>query len=132
TLARMGGRAGEGSKNWLLLKERDVEARPDGESDLLAERPESGADEPDEPLPERLAPQLATLAEAPPRGDDWLHEIKYDGYRIVCRLEDGRVQLFTRSGQDWAARLVPIARACAALPARTTWLGGEIVVFEDG
>ena len=42
------------------------------------------------------------------------------------------MQLFTRSGQDWAARLVPVARACAALPARTAWLDGEIVVFEDG
>jgi bifunctional non-homologous end joining protein LigD len=132
TLARMGGRAGEGGKNWLLIKERDVEARPEGESDVLAERPESVAEKPDDPLPERLAPQLATLADAPPRGDDWLHEIKYDGYRIVCRLEDGRVRLFTRSAQDWTARLGPVARACAALPAKTAWLDGEVVVFEDG
>ncbi len=87
---------------------------------------------PSEPLPERLAPQLATVADAPPRGDEWLHEIKYDGYRIVCRVEDGRVRCFTRSGQDWAARLGPVAAACAALPAKTAWLDGEVVVFEDG
>src|SRR5262245_40182042 len=86
TLARMGGRAGEGGKNWLLLKERDAEAHPATEGDILAERPESVAAVTRGPLPARLAPQLAILADEAPKGDDWLHEIKYDGYRALCRL----------------------------------------------
>jgi bifunctional non-homologous end joining protein LigD len=130
TLARMGGRAGEGGKNWLLLKERDVEARPATEGDIVAERPESVAAVPHSALPARLRPQLATLADAPPPGDEWVHEIKYDGYRALCRLEDGRARLFTRSGQDWTDRFAPVARACAALPARTAWLDGEVVVLD--
>jgi len=131
TLARMGGRAGEGGKNWLLLKERDVEARPATAGDIVAERPESVAAIPHAALPARVRPQLATLADVPPAGDEWVHEIKYDGYRALCRLEDGRAHLFTRSGQDWTDRFGPVARACAELPARAAWLDGEVVVLDD-
>src|SRR5215813_13369085 len=70
TLARMGGRAGEGGKNWLLLKERDVEAREATEGDIVAERPESVAAIERVALPERMRPQLAVLADTPPPGDD--------------------------------------------------------------
>ena len=133
TLARMGGRASEGGKNWLLLKERDAEARPATDGDILAERPESVAAVAREPLPARIAPQLAVVAEEAPGGDAWLHEIKYDGYRALCRLEGGRAQLFTRSGQDWSDRFAPVTRSCAALPARAAWLDGEVVVLDaDG
>jgi bifunctional non-homologous end joining protein LigD len=133
TLARMGGRSGEGGKNWLLLKERDVEAREATAGDIVAERPESVAAITRGPLPERLRPQLAVLADAPPPGDDWLHEIKYDGYRALCRIEDGRARLFVRSGQDWTDRFGPVARACAALPLVAAWLDGEVVVLDgDG
>jgi bifunctional non-homologous end joining protein LigD len=131
TLARMGGRAGEGGKNWLLLKERDVEARPATEGDIVAERPESVATIARTALPARIRPQLATLADEPPPGDEWVHEIKYDGYRALCRLEDRRARVFTRSGQDWTDRFGPVAPACAALPVRTAWLDGEVVVLDD-
>src|SRR5689334_15501634 len=89
TLARMGGRAGEDGKNWLLLKERDAVARPASEGEVVDERPESVAGDralaeaPKAALPRQLAPQLATLVEEPPEGDDWLHELKYDGYRAL-------------------------------------------------
>ncbi len=133
TLARMGGRASEGGKNWLLLKERDAEARSATDGDILAERPESVAAVAFEPLPARLAPQLAILAEEAPGGDGWLHEIKYDGYRALCRIEEGRARLFTRSGQDWSERFGPVARACARLPVQSAWLDGEVVVLDaDG
>ncbi len=131
TLARMGGKAGEGGKNWLLLKERDAEARDVTHGDIVAERPESVAAIAHTALPARLAPQLATLADTPPPGDEWLHELKYDGYRALCRLEKGRARVFTRSGQDWTDRFGPVARACAALPARSAWLDGEVVVLDD-
>jgi bifunctional non-homologous end joining protein LigD len=130
TLARMGGRASEGGKNWLLLKERDAEARESGQGDVLAERPESvNSLMGDAPLPERVEPQLAVLADAAPSGDDWLHEIKYDGYRALCRIDHGNVRLFTRAGLDWTERFHGVAAAAAALPAETALLDGEVVVL---
>jgi len=54
-------------------------------------------------LPATVELQLARLAKTPPAGDEWLHELKYDGYRILCRIEDGRARLFSRSGKDWTA-----------------------------
>src|SRR5262245_32131244 len=131
TLARMGGRAGEGGKNWLLLKERDGEAREATAGDIVAERPESVTAITRVPLPERVQPQLAALATEPPQGDDWLHEIKYDGYRALCRVEDGSARVFVRSGQDWTDRFTAVARACAVLPARAAWLDGEVVVLDE-
>jgi len=82
-------------------------------------------------LPGFVPPSLATLRSAPPGGKDWLHEIKYDGYRIEARLDHGKVRLLTRNEQDWTHRFKPIAAAVAALPAATALLDGELVV-EDG
>jgi bifunctional non-homologous end joining protein LigD len=139
TLARMGGRSGEGGKNWLLLKERDATARPLAEGDILDERPESVAggpvldDAPRAKLPARLEPQLATLSTDPPTGPDWVHEIKWDGYRALCRIDDGRARLFSRSGKDWTREMAGIARAAETLPVRNAWLDGEVVVLQaDG
>jgi len=81
-------------------------------------------------LPARVPPQLCQLVTEPPAGDDWVHEIKLDGYRILARLEKGRVRLLTRNSQDWTARFPGVARAVAALPARQAWLDGEIVVLD--
>lgn len=79
-------------------------------------------------LPAFVAPQLASLvAEAPP-GKDWVYEIKYDGYRVMARVESGKATLFTRSGHDWTARLPQLAQALAALGIGPSWLDGEIVV----
>jgi bifunctional non-homologous end joining protein LigD len=80
-----------------------------------------------------VKPQLCTLAAAPPAGDDWLHEIKHDGYRLMCRVHDGRVVLTTRNGFDWTHRLWPLARAAKALPVRQAVLDGELVFLRpDG
>ena len=82
-------------------------------------------------LPAHLAPQLATLVEQVPAGSGWLHEIKYDGYRALCRITRGRARVFTRNGNDWTEKFAPIARAAARLPVRDAWLDGEIVVPEE-
>lgn len=82
------------------------------------------------PMPSRLGAELATLADRPPEGDDWLHEIKLDGYRILARLQGGRATLLTRKGHDWTDRLGPIARVLSELPVRSAWLDGEIVVLD--
>jgi bifunctional non-homologous end joining protein LigD len=52
-------------------------------------------------MPEWIAPQLTQLVDAAPEGDGWLHEIKYDGYRMMARLDHGAVKLLTRTGLDW-------------------------------
>ncbi|RAI33350.1 DNA ligase D [Rhodoplanes elegans] len=80
------------------------------------------------PLPDFVPPCLATLADAPPDGPDWIHEIKFDGYRIQARLENGDVVLRTRKGLDWTKRFRSVAKAVAALPAATALIDGEIVV----
>ncbi len=81
-------------------------------------------------LPAWVAPQLATLVSAPPPGDDWLHEIKLDGYRILLRIERGRVKLLTRNRQDWTTRFPAVAEAAAALPVKAALLDGEIVALD--
>lgn len=83
-------------------------------------------------LPDKIAPQLATLLDAPPEGD-WLYEIKFDGYRIMTRILEGEVRLFSRNGNDWTERLPLQAKALAALGIKDSWLDGEMVMLnEDG
>jgi len=79
-------------------------------------------------LPARLAPQLATLAAAPPPGD-WVVETKFDGYRLMARIEDGKARLITRNGHDWTGKMPALAAAVEALGLDATWLDGEIVVM---
>ena len=84
-------------------------------------------------MPQRLAPQLAMPADAPPDGDEWLHEIKYDGYRLLARIEDGAVALITRGGLEWTAKFPALARALATLPVEQALIDGEIVaLLADG
>jgi bifunctional non-homologous end joining protein LigD len=82
-------------------------------------------------LPDFVPPSLAILHSDAPRGSDWLHEIKYDGYRIQARLDRGKVRLLTRKNLDWTHRFKPISAAVAALPAETALLDGELVVEDD-
>ena len=82
-------------------------------------------------LPDFVPFSLATLYDQAPSGPDWLHEIKFDGYRIEARLDHGKVQLLTRKQQDWTHRFAPVAQAVAALPADTALLDGEMVVEDD-
>lgn len=80
-------------------------------------------------LPDFVEPALATLKAKPPAGTRWLHEIKFDGYRLQARIDHGAVTLLTRGGLDWTARFGPaISDALAALPVETALLDGEIVV----
>src|SRR5215467_12474701 len=68
--------------------------------------------QPTSPMPHPdYIPQLATLVASPPSGDEWLHEIKYDGYRIGARVKRGRVVLYTRNGNDWTNAFPVIAAA---------------------
>jgi bifunctional non-homologous end joining protein LigD len=83
--------------------------------------------------PAWIKPQLAKLVEKAPDGPDWLHEIKFDGYRMHARLDAGRVQILTRRANDWTDRYPAIAKAIAGLPARNAYLDGELCgLLPDG
>ncbi len=77
-------------------------------------------------MPKTQSLALAMVVEAPPAGDEWLHEIKHDGYRIVARIEEGEVQLVSRNGKDWTKEFPQVARAVGRLPAGTALLDGEV------
>ena len=130
-------------KNWLLMKADDAAA---SDQDVLAafttsvttgrDLAEVAAGSPPKTrkrrrtkMPATMAPMLATLAAAPRSGPDWVHEIKFDGYRLLARAQDGQVRLFTRSGLDWTERFPPVAEALRDLG--DVWIDGEVVV-ENG
>jgi len=82
-------------------------------------------------LPAQLKPQLATLVDGVPQhAPDWLYEMKFDGYRLVARIEGEDVRLFTRNGHDWSAKMPHLVEAMRALPAKWAWIDGEIVMLD--
>jgi bifunctional non-homologous end joining protein LigD len=116
-LVRMRAKPDEKNKdNWLLIKRDD---KP------VAKKQKTKTT----PMPRMISPQLATLVEAAPEGGGWIYEIKYDGYRMLCRIEDGKARIFSRNGKDWSARFARHAAALAKLPVRQAWLDGEMAVF---
>jgi bifunctional non-homologous end joining protein LigD len=84
-----------------------------------------------DPMPTEIKPCLATLVDQVPKGPDWLHEIKWDGYRLMAFLNRGKVQLRTRNGLNWTKRFPTIARAVAELPLETAILDGEAVIEDE-
>ncbi|MEX2575043.1 MAG: DNA ligase D [Halofilum sp. (in: g-proteobacteria)] len=83
--------------------------------------------------PSNFRPELATLVESPPDGEDWLHEIKYDGYRILSRIDADRVRLLSRNDKDWTARFPAVAESIQSLALNDAVLDGELVALrEDG
>ncbi|MCJ2373429.1 DNA ligase D [Pseudomonas sp. RGM 3321] len=81
-------------------------------------------------FPETLSPQLATLVDTPPAGN-WLYEIKFDGYRILTRIQGEEVRLFTRNGHDWTERLPELVKALKGLKLQNSWFDGEVVVLDE-
>jgi bifunctional non-homologous end joining protein LigD len=77
-----------------------------------------------------IPPCLPQRTEAPPAGSGWLHEIKYDGFRIMARRDARGVRLFTRNGYNFAARFPRIAEAVASLPVRSCLVDGEAIVVD--
>jgi ATP-dependent DNA ligase len=84
-------------------------------------------------LPNWVKPQLCKLVKEPPQGPEWLHEIKYDGYRMHARLDRGKAQLLTRTGLDWTHKYPAIAAVLSALPTKQAYLDGELCgITPDG
>jgi bifunctional non-homologous end joining protein LigD len=91
---------------------------------------------PSEKMPDFIPPHLATQVSGPPDGDDWLHELKLDGYRIQIHIEEKKpgerkVILYTRGGLDWTHRMPDIAKTAAQLPVRSGVIDGEVVVLDS-
>lgn len=82
-------------------------------------------------IPAKISPQLATLVEEPPPGKGYLSEIKFDGYRMTARIDDGEVKIYSRNGNPWTAKLPTIAKSLSKLKVKQAWLDGEIVVLDD-
>jgi len=143
---------GDRQEAWLLFKKRDEHARPRSEYDVLTALPDSVIAKPlaKEPaakaakvrvkprrtstptaLPKTLSPQLATLAKSVPTDGRWLFELKFDGYRLLTRIEDGRARLITRAGNDWTDKMPQLAKAVERLGLDSGWLDGEIVVLDE-
>lgn len=80
------------------------------------------------PLPSFVEPQLASLAGKPPAGASWVHEIKFDGYRLLGRIDRGHAKLKTRSGLDWTSKFPSLKKALESLPVVDAFLDGEVVV----
>ncbi|PJY93719.1 DNA ligase D [Pseudomonas donghuensis] len=147
-------------EQWLLVKSDDAQARPQADYDILeaepdsvlsersltARRPRAAANKTTRKarpaskskldgaskaaLPASFKPQLATLVETPPEGD-WGYEVKFDGYRILARINGEQIRLFTRNGHDWTAKLPRQAKALAGLGVQSAWLDGEMVVANE-
>ncbi|BAN23307.1 DNA ligase D [Caballeronia insecticola] len=200
TLVKSHMRGSGDKEQWLLIKERDDDARPEAEYDILLKKPGSvlseslgarsksgavrerterrasakkttarksaakttktnGHAHPDivatrsaeslrtlshEPaiegalkakLPASLKPQLATLVDAAPPGDDWAYEIKFDGYRVLARIETVKgkrvIRMDTRNGNDWTAKFSKQVKALEQLDIESGWLDGEAVVLDE-
>jgi bifunctional non-homologous end joining protein LigD len=82
------------------------------------------------PLPDFIPPQLATLVAAAPSGDDWLHELKFDGYRMLCHFNRGKARFWSRNQKDWTEKFPNLSKALKAFPATLAILDGEVVVVD--
>lgn len=145
-LVRMRGK-GEDKEPWLLIKEKDEYVRPAAEFSVVDEMPDSVkslgaaaaapvAERVAAPrikrLPAELEPELATLVDGPPSTpEDWLFEVKYDGYRLLARIEDGDITLHTRNRNDWTHKLEPLRAALAKARLPDGWYDGEIVIHNE-
>lgn len=136
-------------EQWMLVKSHDGQARSETDYSIVEVLPDSVLSErtlpPRSPakattarhkqasrkaLPDTLQPQLATLVDSPPSGD-WRYEVKFDGYRILARIDGDDIRLFTRNGHDWSAKMPRQVEALKALGLDSAWLDGEMVVVDN-
>ena len=82
-------------------------------------------------MPEFVSPQLATLKTEAPKGDEWLHELKFDGYRLLCFLNRGHVRLWTRNQKDWTDKFPSIVKALQGLKVQSAILDAEVVAMDS-
>lgn len=137
-------------QNWLLIKEKDGEAdrksdprktwqtsvTTDRDFQAIEEAAISGeasilGEDEDPDFPDFVKPQLATLRDDPPSGNEWIHELKFDGYRVQALIAGHQVRLLTRNGKDWTDRYPAVAKALAGLDVKTAAIDGELVALDE-
>lgn len=79
-----------------------------------------------------FSPELCQAQDEPPSGDDWLHEVKWDGYRIIATVVGGKVRLWSRNGNEWTTKVPELAEAVASLQLKEAQLDGEMIAFQEG
>lgn len=82
-------------------------------------------------MPEFVSPQLATLVKEAPRGNEWLHELKFDGYRLLCHLQRGHVRLWTRNRKDWTDKFPNVVKALQSVKVQSAILDAEVVAMDS-
>ncbi len=141
-LIRLKSKEGENADNWLLLKEKDEYARNDDgiyefntsiKTGRTMAEIEAGEEEKKARNPfDKADAQLAKLVNTVPKGDNWLYEMKYDGYRITAFAQSGSVRLLTRNGSDYTKRFADIAQAVINLSSsRAMILDGEVICADE-
>jgi bifunctional non-homologous end joining protein LigD len=150
-LVRIKGKGNEKQEPWLLIKEKDdhaksselfsvVDEMPDSVKDLKPQKtpqkkPQTKTGKSNKPkaaLPASFEPELATLVEKPPANPaDWVFEIKFDGYRLLARVENNKVALFTRNGHDWTHKLQRLQQSMVSMKLPDGWYDGEVVVHDE-
>lgn len=83
------------------------------------------------PMAEFISPQLATLVDKPPAGDQWFHELKLDGYRLICHVNRGQVRFWTRNQKDWTTKFPSLGKAIKTLKLTSAILDGEVVALDS-
>ncbi|SFQ97283.1 DNA ligase D, 3'-phosphoesterase domain-containing protein [Poseidonocella sedimentorum] len=147
-LVRMRGKGRESRENWLLIKERDDFATRSTDGLIKTHRtsvttgramraiqrgdaafpPAPHA----KPLPRFRKLQLATLRDAPPEGEVWQHEAKFDGYRCLIAVGKGGVRLYSRNGKDWSDRFGALCAPAASLDCASALIDGEVIAGDGG
>ncbi|AJQ47180.1 MULTISPECIES: DNA ligase D [Pseudomonas] len=143
-------------EQWMLVKSHDDQARSEADYSIVEAQPDSVLSDrtlvprkaaakkaaaprasrkrtgkgPKVPLPAQLQPQLATLVDTPPSGD-WRYEVKFDGYRILARIDGKDIRLFTRNRHDWSSKMPRQVAALRELGIDSAWLDGEMVVADE-
>ena len=114
-------RKGKGKPQWLLIKRHDEKvATP------VIKLPSKSAR-----LPSFIKPQLARLVSQPPEGAEWLHELKYDGYRLQIHVQKKKITVYTRNGNDWTAKFPSLAKELGGYGIDSAILDGEAVVLDE-
>jgi bifunctional non-homologous end joining protein LigD len=127
--------AGAGEQAAARAKVAGLKAEQEGARPVKARKPKKGA-MPDgavaAELPETLSPELATLVDGPPtQPEEWIYEIKFDGYRMLTRIEGKDIRLITRNGNDWTDKLKPLQKEIGKMKLPDGWYDGEIVVHDE-
>jgi len=123
----MTARSGRGKADAVWHSNRGEAATP-AKAKTMASRAVAAKAKKVAEMPDFVPPQLCTSVERPPPGDDWCHEIKFDGYRVQLRVENGAATLKTRKGLDWSDKFAAVVKEAGALP--DVLIDGEIAALD--